>query len=144
MKENTNKFLPVDNRPPYDVKMIRAFLEHFMWELRIKHFEVTHAPGTTNPEFIEQLKNCYHKYGTCGLLAIDTIDPEGLPADQVQIANDYYREVTAKATQSAITALEYLDDFLEEALEGASRPTQIKQCEYGAKALLQAAESDET
>jgi len=143
MRENASKFLPVDNRPPYDVKMIRAFLEHFMWELRIRHFEATH-PGTTNPEFTEQLKNCYQRYKTCGLLPINRIDPEGLPASQEKIATNFYYKATAEATQAAITALGSLGDFLEDALEGASRPDQIKECVYGARALLEAAGSDET
>ena len=39
----------------YDVKMIRDFLDHLIWEVRIGHFENTTAPGTINPELMDQI-----------------------------------------------------------------------------------------
>jgi hypothetical protein len=36
----------------YDVGMIRDFLDHLLWELRINHFELTSRPGTINEELV--------------------------------------------------------------------------------------------
>ena len=39
----------------YDVEMIRDFLEHLTWELRVQHFENTAEVGTPNDELVDQL-----------------------------------------------------------------------------------------
>ena len=39
----------------YDVEMIRDFLDHLMWELRIVHFENTNPSGTDHNELMSQL-----------------------------------------------------------------------------------------
>jgi len=34
----------------YDLEMIKDFMEHLGWELRIKHFESTHERGAQSPK----------------------------------------------------------------------------------------------
>jgi hypothetical protein len=47
----------------YDLEMIKDFMEHLGWELRIKHFESTHERGAQHPKLTEQLRKCMLKRG---------------------------------------------------------------------------------
>jgi hypothetical protein len=100
----------------YDLEMIKDFMEHLGWELRIKHFESTHERGAHHPELTEQLKKCMLKRNTVGLLYANRIDKGGLEEDKAQEVIETIREA------SAMDALDVLEPILEEALECASHP----------------------
>jgi hypothetical protein len=99
----------------YDVAMIRDFLDHLAWELRIGHFENTTAPGTINPELAEQLAKYIRKYH-CGLLIGDVTsesrDSEGFAK---------LRATRAQEREQQLNALESLTSLFDEALLCASK-----------------------
>jgi hypothetical protein len=106
----------------YDLEMIKDFMKHLGWELRIKHFESTHERGTQHPELTEQLKKCMLKRNTVGLLYANRIDRGGLAEDKAQEVIETIREASAMQAQEALDALDILEPTLEEALECASHP----------------------
>ena len=106
----------------YDLEMIKDFMEHLGWELRIKHFENTHERGAQHPELTEQLKKCMLKRNTVGLLYANRVDKAGLAEDKAQEAIGTIREASAMEAQEALDALDILEPILEEALDCASRP----------------------
>ncbi len=99
----------------YNVTMIRDFLDHLAWELRIGHFENTTAPGTINPELADQLAKYMRKYH-CGLLIGDVTsesrDSEGFAK---------LRATRAQEREQQLKALESLTSLFDEALLCASR-----------------------
>jgi hypothetical protein len=106
----------------YDLEMIKDFMEHLGWELRIKHFESTHERGAQHPELTEQLKKYMQKRNTVGLLYANRIDKGGLAEEKAQELIETIREASAMEAQEALAALDVLEPILEEALECASHP----------------------
>ena len=106
----------------YDLEMIKDFMEHLGWELRIKHFENTHEKGMQHPELTEQLKKCMLKRNTIGLLYANRVDKAGLAEDKAQEVIATIREASAMEAQEALDALDILEPTLEEALNCASHP----------------------
>ncbi|MFC1766483.1 hypothetical protein ACFL6U_30935 [Planctomycetota bacterium] len=106
----------------YDIEMIKDFLVHLGWELRVKHFECTHEKGAHNPELIEQLKKCMLKRNTVGLLYANRIDKGGLAEHKAQEAIENIQTASAMEAQEALDALDILEPIFEEALECASHP----------------------
>jgi len=77
----------------YDPEMVRDFIEHLKWELRIKHFENTRRIGTQHPELAEQLEKCIRKRNTKGLLYANQIDRAGLAEERAQqVMRSYVKE----------------------------------------------------
>jgi hypothetical protein len=109
----------------YDLEMIRDFIEHLGWELRIKHFESTHEAGAHHPELTEQLKKFMVKRNAVGLLYANRIDKAGLPENKAQEVIETIREASAMEAQEALDALDVLEPILEEAFECASRPDEF-------------------
>ncbi len=105
--------------------MIRDFIDHLQWELRIRHFENTREIGTGHPELGEQLENCIRKRNTKGLLYMNRVDKAGLAEDEAQQAINVIREGMAAEAQDALDALDVLDPIFEEALECASHPDDL-------------------
>jgi hypothetical protein len=106
----------------YDIEMIRDFIEHLKWELRIKHLENTRRMGTQHPELSDQLKKYVQKRNTKGLLYANRIDKAGLAKDKTQEVIKVIREGSAIQAQEALDALGVLEPILEEALDCTSRP----------------------
>jgi hypothetical protein len=106
----------------YDLEMIKDFMEHLGWELRIKHFESTHEKGAQHPELTEQLKKYMQKRNTIGLLYANRIDKAGLAEDKAQEVIETIREASAMEAQEALDALDAIEPILEEALDCASHP----------------------
>jgi hypothetical protein len=111
---------PEPKRKGYDVPMIRDFLDHLLWEVRIVHFESTAAPGTINPELGEQLKKYMSKYH-CALMRATDLVGEGLPEATFQRAARYWRTARQEVTASQIAHLEGLQGLFREAMDCASR-----------------------
>jgi hypothetical protein len=107
----------------YDVDMIRHFLDHLLWEVRVLHFESTAAVGTINPELVEQLAKYSRKYHSKGLLiASELYDPDGdLAEAQIDRAADYWGKERAEVATEWIAALESLGVLFEEAFLCAAR-----------------------
>jgi hypothetical protein len=104
----------------YDVGMIRDFLEHLMWELRIAVHENQCEGGRINPELTDQLKKYIQRRDCIGLLegmkfADDLGDAEGL-----QAMRDLKR-VRLWSRIVALDAIETLQVTFEEALRCAER-----------------------
>ena len=106
----------------YDIEMIKDFMKHLEWEMRIKHFENTRKIGTQHPELTEQLEKYMRKRNTMGLLYANRIDKAGLAEDKAQEVIKIIREASAMQAQEALDALGVLEPILEEALDCASHP----------------------
>jgi hypothetical protein len=106
----------------YDVRMLKDFLNHLMWELRYKHYDrVSDASGSDapdHPELDEQLMNYMRKYGsalsTSGLIVLR--DNPDLTDDDVGQAIRRASALHAQEAQKCIRALETLEPLFEEAL----------------------------
>ena len=109
----------------YDVEMIRDFIDHLKWELRIKHFENTHRIGTQHSELTEQLEKYMRKRNTKGLLYANRIDSAGLAEDKAQEVIAVMRDAATIQAQEALDAFEILDPIFQEALDCASHPEKL-------------------
>ena len=99
----------------YDVAMIRDFLDHLLWELRISHHES--QTSKINPELAEQLEKYQKKRQTVGLLFATGIDGNPDP--------DKYRQfqtLRGEVRKSQLLCLEALQSLFREALESAAKP----------------------
>jgi hypothetical protein len=110
----------------YDVEMIRDFVDHLLWELRISHFETTGTGGGLNPELVDQLERYMRKRQTVGLLMGHQAD-RNIPREKVQ----QFREALNALRQRQIDRLEALRPLLNEALFCASRPTRLGMVHLG-------------
>ncbi|MHC4539734.1 MAG: hypothetical protein ACYS74_08140 [Planctomycetota bacterium] len=106
----------------YDVEMIRDFLDHLLWELRINHLENTNPGCEVNPELCNQLAKYIKKYNTAGLMAAMSIDTDGVPEDVAEQALRTFHIARAQSSQEAIDALESLEQTFEVAFKCASNP----------------------
>ena len=93
----------------YDIEMIRDFIEHIQWELRIRHFENTRKIGTEHSELREQLVNCIRKRNTKALLYTNRIDKAGLAEDKAEEVINIIREGLVNEAQAALDAFDVLE-----------------------------------
>ena len=100
----------------YDVEMIRDFLEHLTWELRILHYESINEDDTINPKLEDRLAEYSTRYNAV-LLAETELDYEGLPAAMVQRARNYWKAAQVRATAEQLQHLEALAGLFKEAFE---------------------------
>ena len=106
----------------YDTEMIRDFIDHLRWELRIKRFENAHKRGTQHPELTERLDKYIRKRNTKSLLYTARMDKTGLSEDRAQEAIDVIRERAARQAQAALDALCVLEPIFQEVINCASHP----------------------
>lgn len=110
----------------YDVRMIRDFLDHLTWELRICLFELgqqTTKPSKDkplNPELLEQLRK-YRERG-CTLLPATDIDTSGTTESEARAVVVAISEIEAKRRQEQLDHLEALAGLFQEALHCAAGP----------------------
>ena len=104
---------------PYDVDMIRDFLEQLDWEVRVRHFEDTSELGTVNPELVDQLRPFQERRGNV-LLAATEIDPEGVSEEEFAEAVATYRAAASEVTGQWIEHLEALQGLFNVALATAA------------------------
>lgn len=100
----------------YNVKMIRDFLGHLEWELRIKHFENTAKPGTINPELVDMLSKYQKKWHCVGLMTADAVDTEGASEEETRLVLERWRQFLANITESQLEMFTSLKPLFEEAL----------------------------
>jgi hypothetical protein len=107
---------------PYDVEMIRDFMDQLIWSLRVDHFEFTAGPRALNPELVEEVKRCALKRGILRLLSLFTVrkDKPELTAEQMQLARRMFAENQARERQEQLRHLEALHDVLDEACAHAA------------------------
>ena len=122
----------------YNVPMIRDFIEHLLWELRISIYENTASdPTKTNPELVEQLARCMERRGTHGLLCeAHLLETEQLTPEEIAKASARVRKMTAERRKHELEALESLEGLFEEALLGAANPTERIARQWKAPNLL--------
>jgi hypothetical protein len=108
----------------YDVEMIRDFLDHLMWEVRVRHFEYTAAHDTLNPDLCAQLGRYMRKWHCAGLLVGNSIaaKPDDMTAEVyasqiATISAGFLRQAT-----EWLAHLEALNGLFEQALGCASAP----------------------
>jgi hypothetical protein len=99
--------------------MIRDFLDHLLWEVRIDHYEQV-ASGT-NSELKEQLTKYIRKRQTVGLLFATMLEEE--EPDPLKMAE--YRTLRAEFRKSQLLCLEALRSLFEEALRCAAKPDKL-------------------
>lgn len=105
--------MPAKGKRKYDLAMIRDFLDHLKWELRISVFEATHPIGATNPELVEQLAKYMERYDVIGLLPFASA--ENLSTESVEPIRHY----VAKESQKYLDHLDALDACLKMAFQCA-------------------------
>jgi hypothetical protein len=114
-KGTMKKRKPAPSVKRYDVEMIRDFLDHLTWEVRILHYESLNEDDSI-PELEEQLAKYSRKYNA-DLLAVTELDYQGLPAAMVQRARHYWKAAQVKATAEQLQHLEALAGLFKEAFE---------------------------
>jgi len=113
----------------YDVEMLRDFIEHLEWSLRVDHFELTAGPHALNPELIEQVERCGRKRGVPRLLSLFSLqrDRPELTDDQMKDAARKLAECMAERREEQLRHLESLKEVLQEACaHAAGRVIDIK------------------
>jgi len=108
----------------YDIQMIKDFLDHLMWELRINHIENTNPGCATNPELVEQLSKYSNKYNTVGLMTAMKVTYEGaenIPDEIKALVTRSMQGEKANRSQEAVNALEILQPTLEIAFMCATK-----------------------
>ena len=110
--------------PPYDVGMIRDFIDHLKWELRVAHFENAEGvksggkPGRINLELVDQLNKFFEKRPRVLLQGL-AINAEGVPPDiSLAMRKEIFVEREAMR-QEQIDHLEALEPLFKEALSCA-------------------------
>jgi hypothetical protein len=100
----------------YDIEMIRDFLEHLAWEVRVLHYESINEDDSINSKLEDELAKYSRRYNAV-LLAITELDYEGLPAAMVQRARNYWKAAQVRATAEQLLHLEALVGLFKEAFE---------------------------
>jgi hypothetical protein len=102
---------------PYDVEMIRDFIDHLKWSLRVDHFELTNGPDALNPELVDQVEHCMVKHGIPRLLPIFGVEPDrpGLTSGKIKEAMRRVAAYLAEKRQEQLRNLEALEEVLNEA-----------------------------
>lgn len=107
-------------KSPYNVGMIRDFLDHLLWELRIAHYENTRDdPDITNPEFIEILEKYQKRHGAV-LWTANEIIVKGTTEEEQHQWMPHIKEYFAALHMEAIEHLEALQPVFENALRCAA------------------------
>jgi hypothetical protein len=101
----------------YDVEMLRDFVEHLKWSLRVDHFELTGGPDALNPELMEQVQRCGRKRGVPRLLSLFSLkrDRPELTEQQMKEAMRQLAKHMAKKRVEQLRHLEALQEVIEEA-----------------------------
>jgi hypothetical protein len=106
--------------------MIRDFLDHLLWEVRISHYETTHG-SKTNPELTDQLERFQKKRQTVGLLFGVFVHRE--------VNTGRLHAARRELRQQQIRALEGLMPLFEEALICAKHPKEFMSHSLGPEHL---------
>ncbi len=105
----------------YDTAMIRDFLHHLLWELKLAHFVDTHAPGATNEELREKVRSVQSKYpDSPALVPVTMFRNDGVSKAEALKARRALREAQAEKHQMYIDALEDLEPAIGEAIRCAN------------------------
>jgi polyphosphate kinase len=127
-RRDRDKRRPIRRR--YNVQMIRDFLDHLMWEVRINHVESTSVAATggckVNMELADQLAKYLRKYRTNLRAGVSVRrDTPDQTDEQVQQALKIGSARRAEEHQKYIDALETLKPLFKEALWCAGQPNTI-------------------
>ncbi|MGD0464653.1 MAG: hypothetical protein ABSB74_19385 [Tepidisphaeraceae bacterium] len=99
----------------YNARMIRDFLEHLEWEIRVSHFETANAENGLNPELAEMLRKYGQRYHTC-LRSCRLLDRDpSCSEEQFRRAFATLRARENPKLTKALEAMEVLKPFFEEA-----------------------------
>ena len=113
----------------YDVEMLRDFIEHLEWSLRVDHFELTSCPHALNQELKEQVEKYGRKRRVPRLLSFFSLrkDRPELTDDQMTEAMRKFAECMAERREEQLRHLEALKEVLQEACaHAAGRVIDIK------------------
>jgi hypothetical protein len=105
----------VQNAKGYDVPMIRDFLEHLLWEVRLNLYENAAKPGAINQELVDKLSVYQGRYGRVTLLATNQIDTGGETKERIRQAVANFREFMRLTREGQIRQLEALQRLFSEA-----------------------------
>lgn len=101
----------------YDLRMIRDFLDHFTWELRIMHHEHSRPEAELNVELSENLARYQRKYNTYGLFPHTVLLEEAATPEETAVATAALHRARAKVVEETLRALEELRPWLDMALK---------------------------
>jgi len=109
----------------YDTEMIKDFLQHLLWEMRVLHFESTGPVGRFNPELTASLKPYFQRRGRHLFPVHEVVADHGTPEEEAVAAGELIRMRHAKQAKEAIEHLEALQEVFEIALHCASKPAGV-------------------
>ncbi len=98
----------------YDAEMIKDFLAHLVWEVRISHAEHSHlkatldGPPPINQELVEALREYTDKYDTFGLLPVLYLEDDVHDRAMLETAVSMFHEAQRQRTEDWLKALEAL------------------------------------
>lgn len=100
----------------YNTEMLRDFIDHLRWEVRIVHAEHHHLKAKVNPELVDALEPYMKKYG-CGLLSANAFTPGNSPDSERagHLLEQFLRERAVRWYR----CIEALDDLFQEAIQCA-------------------------
>jgi hypothetical protein len=111
------------NQRRYDVRMIRDFLEHLMWEVRIREYEKkTGDPMNINPEFVEQLRIYMRRYHCLCLMPVNILDNDLNTPEEFAEAMQNFRKYLQSSMEGFVAAMEEFWPLFEQAFESAQVP----------------------
>src|SRR5262245_37258191 len=115
-KDTMKKRKPAPSVKRYDVEMIRDFLDHLAWEVRILHYESLNEDDSIHPKLEDQLAKYSRRYNAV-LLSVTELDYEGLPAAMVQRARNCWKAAQVRVIAEQLQHLEALAGLFNEAFE---------------------------
>jgi len=121
---------------PYDVEMIRDFIDHLMWEVRISAMETQRDNVKPNPELVDQLKKYVDKRGVVGLLNVNELQDD-VGGEFGQRARHILRDKLNAQRKDWLLHMEGLGELFQEALQCAEKPKHLSKVVTMAHTVLE-------
>lgn len=101
----------------YDPKMLRDFMQHLEWEVRILHAECTHLQDKTNDELIDALQEFLVRRNCSGLIPVNELHAQGISEAEADALTAKFRRVNAAKYAKWLEAIETLRPLLSAAID---------------------------
>ena len=103
---------------PYDAAMVRDFIEHLKWSLKVEYLQLKTGTLTTlQPEMLQNLRDLAQKYGVASLTQKSAAhkDRDDLTDNDLQKAENLLRTHAMTERERQIKCLEQLSMALDQA-----------------------------
>ena len=115
----------------YDPQMVRDFIDHLRWSMRIEHVQLkTGELSTLQPEMLASVRDLAVKYNVASLLPKRSVykDRDDLTDEDLREAQRRFRAAAAAERERQLKLLEHLEPLLEHAFllaAGTEPPTSV-------------------